>query len=165
MHVRIINGKVHDADGRLLWIHGETDPGRPMTAHDLLLAHVAELPIILATHGHHAATKAAESNLGMDIWGANLRARLATRQATTTHLPASAPCRWVAEQLAGLLDGPLLWDGAILRGRRLWFDQAERARGRLEARMEVLYEVVEHLLDRTEPVESEATVRARTADC
>jgi hypothetical protein len=90
----------------------------------------------------------------MDIWGTDLRARLAERQATTRTLPAEAPCRWIAEQLTELLAQPLLLDDVFPRRGRLYLDQAEHARARVEGRMEVLYEVIEFFLDRTEPAKS-----------
>jgi hypothetical protein len=119
--LRLIDGKVHDAQGRLLW---DRQPGRPQTFNDLMLADFAALPSVLDAHGHRAATQAAERNLGMclwggrgmGLWGAELRARLATRQVAIATLPAETPCRWIAEQLTNLLDGPLLLDGAYVGG-------------------------------------------------
>jgi hypothetical protein len=147
--IQVIDGKVVDEDGRPLWIEGLDGPGRRMTVQDLLLLQFAGLHDVLITKGHRAATEAAEHNLGMDLWGTELRDRLAARQAATRELSADQACRWVAEQLAAMLDRPLIWDGAFGRTGSLG-NHIERARDLVHARMELLYDVVEFLLDKSE---------------
>lgn len=149
--------KVYDAGGRLLWVDGFDGYGRPMTERDLLLDHFRGLQDVLDSQGHQAAIEATEANLGIDIWGTMLRDRLAARQAATRDLPTEAPAGWVAEQLVALLNEPLPWDGLDVRRVRLCDDKVDRARARVEGRMELLYEVCEFFLDRTEPAATELT--------
>jgi hypothetical protein len=157
MSVQVIDGKVHDAEGRLLWVDGFDGSGRPMTERDLLLNHFRSLQDILDAEGHRAAVEATEANFGMDVWGAVLRERLSARLSASCNLPAHAPSRWIAEQLVVLLDEPLLWDGLDVRRVRICDHQVELARARVEGRMELLYEVCEFFLDRTETGEPSAT--------